>query len=371
MNHEHSKVDLADIISQFQVTGRFLEGAPYGSGHINDTYAVTMTDGDAHKRYILQRINQTVFKDPKSLMENISRVTTHVAASLRNQGITDTDRRALTLIPSHDRLDYILDTESRYWRCYIFIENAATYDTPESPEQVYEAARAFGLFQQSLMDMSGPALHETIPFFHDTRQRFNRLMVAIEADPHNRAASVKKEIQFVKDHETIVDILLDLNTDGSIPTRVTHNDTKLNNVMIDDTTGEGVCVIDLDTVMPGLSLYDFGDCVRSSASTSAEDETDLSKVGVDLKLFEALTNGYLSTTRDLLCEREIELLPLSAKLITLETGIRFLTDHIDGDLYFKIHRENHNLERGRVQFERVTSMEKLEYEMAEIVRVRT
>jgi hypothetical protein len=357
---------LEKIAKQFQIQGSFVEGAPFGSGHINDTFAITVSK-DAHsRRYILQRINHHVFKDPKGLMSNISSVTRHITAKLTAQGADDIERRSLTLIPTQEGLDYHVDSEGYYWRCYIFIEKALTYDTPTGPEQVQEAARAFGQFQNELMDLPSDSLIETIPDFHNTRKRYDTLMAAIENDPHNRAIDVNDEIKFITEHESIVDILIDLNSKGEIPTRTTHNDTKLNNVMIDDQTGEGICVIDLDTVMPGLSLYDFGDCVRSGASTSDEDERDLSKVGVDLDLYKAITTGYLSSTGDLLTAKEVELLPISAQLITLETGIRFLTDYLDGDIYFKTHRDKHNIDRCRVQIERVSAMIKLQDEMSRI-----
>ena len=359
--------NLAEIIGCFRIGGSFADGAPYGSGHINDTFAVTMTEDGTRTRYILQRINHNVFNAPKSLMANIAGVTRHISDKLEARGTDQRERRVLTLIPTTDGIDYYVDSSGCYWRCYIFIERATTYDAPKGPEQVYEAARAFGKFQKELMDFPAEKLSETIPDFHNTRKRYDTLMAVIKDDPHNRATMVKNEITFAIGHESIVDTLVDLNASGDIPTRITHNDTKLNNVMIDDNTGEGICVIDLDTVMPGLSLYDFGDCVRSGASTSSEDEKDLSKVSINLDLYEAITSGYLSTAGELLSEKEIELLPFSAKLITFEIGLRFLTDHLEGDVYFKTHRENHNLDRCRVQFERVKAMQRLDSEIKRIV----
>lgn len=364
-------IDLKNIAGQFQLNGAFVNASSYGSGHINDTFSVTMSEKVQNRRYILQRINHEVFKDPKSLMTNIARVTRHIGEKLADQNMDDRARRALTLIPTINGEDFYLDNDNGYWRIYIFIEDATTYDTPQNSNQAYEAARAFGLLQNALIDLPAPDLTETIPHFHNTRQRYDKLMSLIETDPHNRANDVKKEIQFIQDHEAIVDTLIKLHKEGEIPNRITHNDTKLNNVMIDNKTGEGVCVLDLDTVMPGLSLYDYGDCVRSAASISKEDERDLSKAGISLELFEAITSGYLSSAGNLLTNTEIELLPLSARLITLEIGIRFLTDHLAGDIYFKTHRSNHNLDRCRVQLELLRSMNNVENKMHKITATYT
>ncbi len=256
---------VGSVAREFQIYGEFVEAAPYGSGHINDTYRAVFNQAGTPVRYILQRINHNIFKNPVALMENIQRVSSHLAGKLSGQ--PDFLRRALTLIPSRDGRSYVLDRDGNYWRAYLFIEKAHTYDAVESPQQAYEAAKAFGRFQKSLTDLPQPRLHDTIPDFHHTPERFIALEKAIATDAANRAQLARPEIDFALRHKGITSVLLDAN----LPERVTHNDTKLNNVMIDDATGEGICVIDLDTAMPGLVLYDFGDMVRTTTSPAKED----------------------------------------------------------------------------------------------------
>ena len=362
---------LKNVASKFSLNGEFIGGEPYGSGHINDTYAVSIKQGDKTVRYIFQRINHEIFKNPVALVENIARVTRHIHNKLQQTNTTDIDRRTLTLIPTIDGDNLLTDNEGLYWRAYIFIENAKTYDIIESTDQAYKAAQAFGQFQCQLADLPSPRLIETIPQFHHTRSRYDALLQAADIDCCGRAASAHKEIAFAKDHESAVDTLLDLQASGDLPERITHNDTKLNNVMIDDDTGEGICVIDLDTVMPGLALYDFGDMVRTATNTGAEDERDLSKISMDIDMFEALTLGYLSTAGSMLVPKEIEYLPFSGKLIALEIGLRFLTDYLQGDVYFKTHREGHNLDRCRTQFKLMQSIEEQEKVMQQIVATAT
>jgi Ser/Thr protein kinase RdoA (MazF antagonist) len=271
-------------------------------------------------------------------------------------------------VPARNGRSWHTDADGNHWRCYLFIERATTYDRIETAAQACEAAKAFGLFQQQLSDLPPPRLHETIPDFHHSRSRFDALRAAVEADPHNRAAAAQPEIEFCLRRETMVDVLLGLHARGAMPERVTHNDTKLNNVMLDDVTGEGVCVIDLDTVMPGLALYDFGDMCRTACSPTAEDERDLTKVEARMDIFEALVRGYLTTAGGFLNATEQEMLPFAARLITFEIGIRFLTDHLLGDRYFKIHRDNHNVDRARVQFKLVESFEQREVAMNGLVK---
>lgn len=358
---------LRTVISAFTLRGEFVSGESYGSGHINDTYAVVMNQAGTLVRYILQRINQNVFKQPGAVMENIERVTSHLHARTEKKFAADASRRSLTLVRARDGNAWHVDEAGNYWRCYFFIEGARTYDQIETPQQACAAARAFGEFQKQLADLPAPRLHETIPHFHDTRSRFEALRRAIAADSRNRAALVRDEIAFALRREAIVDVLLRAQADGELPERVTHNDTKLNNVMLDDHTGEGICVIDLDTVMPGLTLYDFGDMCRTACRPAAEDELDLSKVTVRVDMFEALARGYLSSAGDFLVKAEKERLAFSARLITFEIGLRFLTDYLEGDKYFKIHRPSHNLDRARVQFRMVESFEKDEAELDRIV----
>lgn len=362
-----SSINLAEVARGFPLLGRFRSGEPYGRGHINDTFAVTFDQAGTAVRYIFQRINHRIFKDVPALMENISRVTAHATRKSAERGDDDA-RRALTLVPARDGRPYHRDEDGGWWRCYLFIEGARTHDLIESPWQAREAARAFGEFQQLLVDLPGGRLHETIPDFHHTRRRFETLQRAIEADAHRRASQVAEEIAFVRSREPLVDCLLDLQRRGALPERITHNDTKLNNVMIDDAARSGVCVIDLDTVMPGLALYDFGDMVRSATNSAEEDERDLSRVSSRLAIFEALVEGYLAAARPFLNGAEIAHLAISGQVITLEIGMRFLTDFLEGDVYFKTRRPGHNLDRARNQFALVRSMEAQRAEMEKIVQ---
>ena len=288
-------------------------------------------------------------------MENIERVTTHQREKLAAAG--DSTRRALEVIKTHDGMPYYRDINGNYWRMYIFIEGAKTYDVIETPLQAFQAAKAFGEFQGLLVDLPGGRLHETIPDFHNTPRRLQALEQAIASDVRNRAKDVRAEIDFVMKRRMDTELLLSLNAKGEIPERITHNDTKLNNVMLDETSGEAVCVIDLDTVMPGLALYDFGDLVRTSTSPAKEDEKDLSQVKMQMHMFEALVKGYIAAAGCFLTKAERGNLAFSGKLITLEIGIRFLTDYLAGDVYFKVHREGHNVDRCRTQFKLVESIE--------------
>jgi Ser/Thr protein kinase RdoA (MazF antagonist) len=349
------------VAAQFQFRGEAVAFVPYGNGHINDTYLVTCNGSGAPVRYILQHINRHVFHSPAVVMQNIERVTAHLAAQLA-QG-PDRARRALTLVPARDGSNWYVDADGETWRAYSFIENARSYETATSVEQAFQAAEAFGRFQQQLASLPSPRLHETIPDFHHTPKRFAALQQAIAADAKGRAKLAQPEIDFALAHESITSVLLQ----ASLPERITHNDTKFNNVLLDDATGQSLCVVDLDTVMPGLVLYDFGDMVRTTTSPAAEDEQDLSKVTMQFPLFEALVRGYLSATGEFLSEAEKKFLAFSGKLITFEVGIRFLADYLAGDTYFKIHREGHNLDRCRTQFKLVESIELQEEMMSRLV----
>ena len=359
--------DIAGVVDAFQIEGTFLDAAPYGSGHINDTYAsrVRAANG-ATVRYIHQRINHTVFRDPARLMDNIARVTEHQRRKILAAG-GNPDRECLTLVPSADGAPYHRDADGSWWRTYLFIEGARTYDLVERPEHAYHAGRAFGLFQRQLADLDGPRLHETISDFHHTPKRVAALEEAVRRDTAGRGGAAREEIDFALARADMASRLVDLQAEGRLPERITHNDTKFNNVMIDDTTSEGVCVIDLDTVMPGLVLYDFGDSVRTGANAAVEDERDLSKVALSVERFEQLARGYIETAGDILTASEIDELAFSARLITYEIGIRFLADHLAGDTYFKVHREGHNLDRARVQFALVADMERQSDAMQAIV----
>lgn len=348
------------VLKQFNILGDFISADPYGNGHINDTFAVVFNQGGTDVRYILQRINSNIFKNPVKLMENIVHVTEHIHGKAKTRGANDVSRRVLTLVQTLKGENFVCDQDGSVWRCYIFVENSKSWDIIETPKQAFEAAKAFGAFQCDLMDYKGPQLFETIPMFHHTPGRFATLQKAIQEDVKNRAVSVKSEIDFALANENLANSLISLQEKGIIPERITHNDTKLNNVLLDNKTGEGICVLDLDTVMPGLSLYDFGDMVRTATNPVAEDELDLSKVVVQVPMFEAIAKGYLEGTAGTLLPVEREHLVTSGKLLTFECGIRFLTDYLQGDTYFKIKRENHNLDRCRTQFALVKSLEKHE-----------
>jgi thiamine kinase-like enzyme len=358
MNHQHL---VADAARQFQIDGDFSNATPYGSGHINDTYCAIFDRSGAPLRFILQRINTGIFKNPAALMENIQRVTSHLAA--QQDGQPDSMQRVLNLIPTHDGRAWHQDAEGNGWRVYRFIESARTYDTVASTRQAYEAAKAFGQFQKMLVDLPAPRLYDTIPDFHHTPKRFAAFERALAADAANRAVHAKAEIDFALAHQSLANVLID----ASLPERVTHNDTKFNNVMFADTTGEGICVVDLDTVMPGLALYDFGDMVRTATSPVDEDERDLSKVGLQFPMYEALARGYLETAGGFLTDAEKQHLVFAGKLITFEQGIRFLADYLSGDTYYKVHREGHNLDRCRTQFKLIESMEQQEEKMNRVI----
>lgn len=345
-----ANIDFQQLGENFGLSGVFVEAASYGSGHINDTYRSAYDQSGVKVQYIHQRINTDIFAHPKELMSNIVRVTEHQRKSINSTYSTDAARRALRVVSALNGDAYYVDDQGRYWRTYEFIEGARTFDKIESPEQARNAAAAFGEFQQQMADFPGPRLFETIPNFHDTRSRFNDLIAAVDADSCARHVACAEEVEFALSQEAIVDVVSHLLASGDIPERVVHNDTKLNNVMLDDITGEGVCVIDLDTVMPGTALSDFGDMVRTATMSAAEDETNLSKVGMDLKMFEALAQGFLSRVGDQLTSTEIEHLAFSGQLITVEVGLRFLTDFLAGDTYFKTSRAEHNLDRCRTQF---------------------
>lgn len=363
-------MDLSYLQNPFNILGDYSNAKPYGSGHINDTYAAVYQQAGTDIRYIHQRINQHVFQDIPKLMENIFRVTEFSQKKLAEEGILDRSRRSLVLLKSQDGLPYYLDEEGHYWRTYLFVEHAATYDRAESPCQAREAARAFGKFQSLLNDLPGERLHETIPLFHHTRSRFDRFILALERDSLNRAANARSEINWFMEREHLVDVVLDAMERGEIPERITHNDTKLNNVMLDDKTMEGICVIDLDTVMPGSALYDFGDLVRTATNSGNEDQKNTSGIHMNLEMFEAIVDGYLGSAGSFLKDREVEMLSFAGRLITYEIGMRFLTDYLEGDPYFKTHREEHNLDRCRSQMALVKSIEAQQNAMEKIVKER-
>ena len=341
-------MELNEILSKFRVETEISE---YGNGHINDTYLC-----DSTPRYILQRINSSVFKNPVQVMENICGVTQHVREKLKASG-GNPDRETLTVIPTLDGKSCYKAEDGSYFRMYKFIEDSVSYDIVENPIQLYFAGRAFGKFQKMLDDFPVDRLYDTIPEFHNTPGRIEQLECAVKENKAGRADGVKAEIDFARSYGKYARLIVDAIESGDIPLRVTHNDTKLNNVLFDSETGEDVCVIDLDTVMPGSALYDFGDALRFGASSALEDETELDKVYFDLEKYEQFAKGFLSETADCLTETEKKLLPVSALILTYECGIRFFADYLNGDTYFKTKYETHNLDRARNQFKLVRDIE--------------
>jgi hypothetical protein len=419
MNPSPSTVRAADaaafaIASEFDLGGCVVAAMPYGAGHINDTYVIDIAvvdDDDCYddsygddydddssqssrrlRHYILQRINSDVFRNPIEVMENVVRVCDHMRYRLLSAGKTDVDRRSLRLVPTRAEEDkeggyrmamvhgdddgrgrrpqwWFVDDVGDYWRCYHLVPNATGRDAITSTDQARSAAFAYGNFQSLLSDLpgGGSSLHETIRNFHHTPTHYDRFRNAVSRDAYGRASSAISEIEFAKSRESDVHVLVNALRDGTVPIRVVHNDAKFGNVLLDDITNEGMCVVDLDTVMPGTVLYDFGDLVRTCTCTAHEDELDPSKVSMRFDMFEALVCGYVESTRDFLTSLERSLLPLSGKLISFEIGLRFLTDYLEGDVYFKVDRERHNLDRARVQFRLVESIEKQMSEMQAFV----
>ena len=346
-----------------EVLGAFDFGAPvvgavrYGHGHINDTFVVrTQPEGRCCCRFILQRMSAAAFKRPDQLMENIINVTEYLGRQIAARG-GDRSRETMEVLRPRDGRPYYTDSLGGAWRVYPFIEGTVCRQAADTPELFAASGRAFGRFQRLLKDYPADTLHETIPSFHDTEDRLKKFKAAVEADALDRAKDCQTEIGFVLAREADCSVALDAMRTGALPLRVTHNDTKLNNVLMDEETGEGVCIIDLDTVMPGLVIYDFGDSIRFGANHCAEDERDLSKVSLDVDLFAAYTAAFLEGAEGALTEAEIAYLPWGAKLMALECGMRFLTDHLEGDHYFHIAREGHDLDRCRTQFKLVADME--------------
>ena len=363
----YQEKQLQEISRQFQIYGEILHAETFKIGHINETYSATYDQGGMRVRYIHQKINKGVFKNPPAVMKNVMRVTTHIRRKLEAQDARDITRRSLIVIPTRDGQSFYRSRDDEYWRTFVFIEGVQTFESVQSPEQAFHAGRAFGEFQNLLVDLPGERLNETIRDFHHSRKRFAALQQAIEKDHYNRAQNARAEIKFALQHEPLVDVILDAMAKRKIPERITHNDTKFNNVMLDTLTGEAKCVVDLDTVMPGCALYDFGDMVRTTTSPTVEDEEDLSKVKMHMPIFKQLARGYLSTAGKFLTRAEKSHLAFSGKLITFEIGVRFLTDYLSGDTYFRIHRPNHNLDRCRTQFKLVESVEQQEKAMQKFV----
>ena len=349
---------MQEVLKNFKLEGQVTLCEPYGCGHINRTYLVVTDSG---KRYILQGINTVAFKDVPGLMENIGAVTRHLQKKVKSE------RECLHLVPTLKGADYWHDGKDGYWRVYDFVEGSICLQSPETPEDFYQSAVAFGTFQRQLEDFPAETLHETIVNFHNTPDRYAKFKAVLAQDKLGRAKDAAYEIEEFLKREEDGSTLMNMLRAGKLPLRATHNDTKLNNVMLDAETRKPLCVIDLDTVMPGLMAYDFGDSIRFGAATAAEDETDLSKVSMSLELFETFARGFISACPEL-TEEEYISLAWGARTMTLECGVRFLTDYLDGDNYFAIHRPGHNLDRCRTQLKMVQDMEGKWEQMLEIIK---
>ncbi len=360
--------NLKRILGHFRYVGRYLSAEELTSGNINATYCLRYAQADGGvRKYILQRINTVAFRDPESVMRNIGLVSEHIAAAMTAAGI-DTDRRILEFIRADNGTLLFEDENHGFWRSYIYVDHATAHDYIDDPALFYEAGRGFGEFQRYLTDFPAEKLAETIPNFHNTEKRFYDFVAAVAADRAGRAAGLEKEIDFFFDRRKMMSRIVRLMADGKLPARVTHNDTKLNNVLIDDLTGKALCVIDLDTVMPGSVLYDYGDAVRYGASTAAEDEPDVSKIDINMDLFRRFTDGFLEGTAGTLTPEEIRCLPLGIHVITCELAMRFLTDYLNGDEYFKVDYPDHNLVRAWAQMALLAQIEKRYDEMNAYVK---
>ena len=347
---------ISQILAAYVLPGTVADVARHGKGHINDTFCVVcrMPEGGT-ARFILQRLSQAAFPHPEEVMENFVGITSYLRREILAEG-GDPLRETLSLVKTGDGADFVTDAEGRAWRLMPFIENADCYQSA-TPELFAASGRAFGRFQYMLRDYPARTLHETIPHFHDTESRFEQFLAALEADKMNRAEGVSPEIQFILRRKADCGVALRALREGKLPLRVTHNDTKLNNILIDRDTHEGICIIDLDTTMPGLAINDFGDSIRFGANHCMEDEQDLTKVNFDISLYEVFTRGFLEGARGSLTPAELEYLPWGARLMTLECGIRFLTDYLDGDHYFHVSHPRQNLDRARTQLKLVKDME--------------
>jgi Ser/Thr protein kinase RdoA (MazF antagonist) len=358
--------NLKEIFRLFKTEGTYKSGEPFGSGHIHDTFRIETAEPDKDD-YILQRLNNKIFKNIPQLQSNIERVTVHLRSKLRMIPGSDPKRECLSLVPAIDGNSWIQDSEGNYWRLYIFISGHHSYNVVDSPDKAFEGGKAIGRFQAMLADMPGDPLFETIPFFHDIGKRLDTFNLKVTEDPAGRAGSVKDEINNVLSRAEEMKIILKLGKEGKIPVRITHNDTKFNNILLNE-NDKALCVIDLDTVMPGYVHYDFGDAIRTAANSASEDEKDLSKIFMNINLFRAYAEGYLSETVATLNDVEKEYLAFAPRLITYTIAVRFLTDYIDGDNYFKIHHEHHNLQRARAQLKLVRSMEEQYSDMQKIIK---
>ncbi len=356
------------IGDQFAIGGEFTLGEEIPSGHINSTYLVSYErDGGERRRYILQRINPTVFLDPLAVMRNVECVTHHINWKVLRVA-RDSSGQTLSLYPDKTGRFFVRGPNGGIWRCYNFFEGCRTYDVVENTRQAYEAGHAFGAFQDLVSDLPPEEIVETIPDFHHTLKRYDVLQEAVSADRAGRRVKVAAELEYIEANRSIMGRLLEMKDSGELPVRITHNDTKINNVLFDRQTDEAICVIDLDTVMPGLSLYDFGDLVRTTTNSSGEDLSDVNKVEMRMGFFEPLVEGYMKAAGDVLNDAEVSMLAFSGRLISLELGMRFLTDHLNGDEYFRVTREGQNLDRARTQLKLASCIAEKEGEMNAFVQ---
>lgn len=362
----YTQKELSSIIHTFAFPGTVTDWTPHGNGHINDTFLIRSVQDGIPCKSILQRINRRVFHNPEQLMHNIAQVTAFLREKIKTDGGNPL-RETLNLIPLKNGSWFFIDERGEYWRAFLFISDASCYDTVTSPQLFLEAGKAFGHFQKQLSDFPASTLFETIPDFHNTPMRCQALLQAAQKDPKNRLKNVSAQMDFFFSHADEYAVAETMKASGELPIRVTHNDTKLNNIMMDDVSQTGICVIDLDTVMPGLSIFDFGDAIRFGANTAAEDEPDVEKVSLSLSLFQTYTEGFLSGCGGSLTRAEVDMLPMGAKLMTLESGLRFLTDYLQGDTYFKTTYPEHNLVRARTQIALAADMERKWDNMQNIV----
>jgi Ser/Thr protein kinase RdoA (MazF antagonist) len=361
------KADIQAISAQFALPGPCVAAEPFEAGHINQTFRISTQAGPQCEHYLLQRLNERVFPAPQQVMENIARVTSHIGRKLSAAGVPDAARRVLTLVTTRDGTPYHRDAGGGYWRMYRYIGGTATRLAVRTPDEAEQAGRAFGGFQSWLSDLPAPRLHETIPHFHDTPRRYAAFLDALEEDPCRRVAAAAPEVELARHYRPLADTLVRAQRSGEFPERIVHNDAKITNVLLDEQTGEGLCVIDLDTVMPGLALYDFGDMVRTMTTTTAEDEPDPGRVELEIPLFAALLRGYVGASRAFLTVAEREHLLVAGKVITYEQALRFLTDYLLGDVYYRSSRPDHNLVRCRTQLKLLQSLERHEAALTECI----
>ncbi len=351
------------VFSQFSVAGLLQTAGKFGSGLINQTYLCEAVEGGVARRYILQSINSSVFRDPEQVMANLQAVTEHLARKLSAEGVPDPGSIIPVLVHTRKGLPYFRDESGRYWRMYRFIESGTVYDEVRDSGHAFEVGRALGRFQTLLSDLDPERLYDTLPGFHHTPSYLSAFDARLRSDPKGRADEARMEIEFVSRRRTLAPLLVDLIDSGGLPVRVVHNDPKVNNVMVHRDTGKALCMLDLDTVKPGIVHFDFGDCVRSASNPAGED-ADLKDVAFDLEVYKAVAEGYLQEAGGFLTRREIEALPASVKVITFELGVRFLTDHLAGDAYFRTGYPGHNLHRSRVQFKLLEIIECIERKKA-------